>query len=106
MRRPIAYQDEAINLGNLDLNLGTKQVKIDGKEINLSPKEYSLLEVLVRHPNQVMSREQLLEQAWDYNYDGFSNVVDVYVRYLRNKLALASPRIVTVRGFGYKLLVE
>ena len=107
LRRPINYREEIIRIGELSLNLTTKEVKVAGIELKLSPKEYSLLEVLARHPNQVLSRDQLLEQAWDHNYEGFSNVVDVYIRYLRNKLKLLEKKkIATVRGFGYKLDLE
>jgi two-component system response regulator MprA len=75
------------------------------RELQLSAKEYDLLAYLIRHPRQVLSREQLLEGVWGYQFDGESNVVDVYVGYIRQKLeAQGEPRLVhTVRGVGYAL---
>jgi two-component system OmpR family response regulator len=73
--------------------------------IDLTPKEFSLLEFLMRHPREVLSRPRILEHVWDINYDGFSNVVDVYVGYLRRKLPSPYDRtlIRTVRGVGYQV---
>lgn len=70
--------------------------------ITLSAKEFQLLETFLRHPGQVLSREQLLDQVWGYDYDPGSNIVDVYVGYLRKKLG--GQRIETVRGMGYRLV--
>ena len=83
------------------LNLRTRRVNIKGQEIDLPAKEFVLLETLLRHPGQVMSREQLLDHVWGYDYDPGSNIVDVYVGYLRKKLG--SDAIETVRGMGYRL---
>ena len=71
------------------------------EEVSLSAKEFSLLEVFMRRPGEVLSRFQLLEHAWDYDYENRSNVVDVYVRYLRKKIGAEA--IETVRGAGYRL---
>ena len=68
----------------------------------MSAREFTLLETFMRNPGQVLSREQLLSHVWGYDYDGASNVVDVYVGYLRGKLG--APRLVTVRGAGYKMV--
>lgn len=84
----------------LTLNLLTRQVTFKNKPVELSEREFTLLETLVRHRGQVMSREQLLDHVWGYNYDPGSNIVDVYVGYLRKKLA--SEIIATVRGIGYQ----
>jgi two-component system OmpR family response regulator len=75
------------------------------QEIALSPREFSLLETFMRHPEQVLSKGQLLEHVWDYDYDGRSNVVEVYVRYLREKIDLpfGTRSLETVRGVGYRL---
>ena len=75
------------------------------EEISLSAKEFALLEVFMRRPGQVLSRFQLLEHAWDYEYENRSNVVDVYVRYLREKIdrPFGNDSIETVRGAGYRL---
>lgn len=90
-----------LRVGGITLDLRTRRVHVAGREEELTAREFALLEVLLRHPDQVMSREQLLEQVWGYDYDPGSNVVDVYVRYLRRKLG--DHTIVTVRGMGYRL---
>jgi DNA-binding response OmpR family regulator len=74
---------------------------VDGTEIELSAREFALAEMFLRHPDQVLSREQLLSAVWGYDFDPGSNVVDVYVRYLRRKLG--ADTIHTVRGMGYRL---
>ena len=85
---------------NLTLNLLTRQVTFNNKPVELSEREFTLLETFIRHKGQVMSREQLLDHVWGYSYDPGSNIVDVYVGYLRKKLA--SDLIETVRGIGYR----
>lgn len=92
-----------LTAGQLVMDLRARVVEVHQQEIELPAKEFSLLEVFVRHPGQVMTREQLLDQVWGYDYDPGSNVVDVYVGQLRKKL----PRklIETVRGVGYRLRV-
>jgi two-component system copper resistance phosphate regulon response regulator CusR len=87
--------------GDLSLDLRTRQARIGSKVIDLSTREYALAETLLRHPGQVLSREQLLSHVWGYDYDPGSNVVEVYIRYLRNKIGAS--RITTVRGAGYRL---
>ncbi len=86
---------------NLILNLHTRKAVLDGQEVDLPAKEFNLLETLMRHPEQVMTREQLLDRVWGFDYDPGSNIVDVYVGYLRKKLG--SKLIRTVRGVGYCL---
>lgn len=88
--------------GDLSLDLRTRQVEVGGRTIDLSAREFALAEMLLRHSGQVLSREQLLSHVWGYDYDPMSNVVEVYIRYLRNKIGAA--RIVTVRGSGYRLV--
>ena len=87
--------------GDLSLDLRTRQARIGSKIIDLSAREYALAEMLMRHPGQVLSREQLLSHVWGYDYDPGSNVVEVYIRYLRNKIGAS--RITTMRGAGYRL---
>ncbi|SNT46073.1 response regulator transcription factor [Rhodococcoides kyotonense] len=87
--------------GNLSLDLRTRRAHVGEKSIDLSAREFALTEAFLRHPGQVLSREQLLSQVWGYDFDPGSNVVDVYVRYLRGKFG--SERIETVRGMGYRL---
>ena len=87
--------------GDLALDLRTRRAGLDGRSVELSAREFTMLEVFLRHAGQVLSREQLLSHVWGYDYDPGSNVVDVYVGYLRRKLG--KDRIVTVRGMGYML---
>ena len=77
---------------------------VEGKEIDLSAREFAMAETFFRHPGQVLSREQLLDLVWGYAFDPQSNVVDVYVGYLRKKLG--KDRITSVRGMGYRLEKE
>lgn len=89
-----------LEAGDIALDLRTRKVRVNGTEFDLSAREFSLTETLMRHPGQVLSREQLLSRVWGYDFDPGSNVVDVYVSYLRKKLG--SDRIRTVRGMGYR----
>lgn len=86
---------------DLQLDLRTRRAAVSGKEVDLSAREFALAEAFLRNPGQVLSREQLLSRVWGYDFDPGSNVVDVYVRYLRNKLG--AQRFTTVRGMGYRL---
>jgi two-component system OmpR family response regulator len=97
-----------LEVGDLRLDPATRQVWRGETEISLSAKEFSLLEVFMRRPGEVLSRFQLLEHGWDYDYENRSNVVDVYVRYLREKVDRPFGRdsIETVRGAGYRLRKE
>jgi DNA-binding response OmpR family regulator len=87
-------------VGDVKLNFHDRTVLFHGKKIELSGREFALLELFMRNPNRVLSREQLLSNVWDLDFDPNSNVVDVYVRYLRQKLD--DDIIQTVRGMGYK----
>lgn len=87
--------------GGLRLDLRTRQAHVGERTVDLSAREFALAETFLRHPGQVLSREQLLSRVWGYDFDPGSNVVDVYVRYLRRKLG--AERIATVRGMGYRL---
>jgi two-component system copper resistance phosphate regulon response regulator CusR len=87
--------------GGVRLDVRTRRAEVDGDEVELTAKEFTLLETFLRHPGQVLSREQLLSHVWGYDFDPGSNVVDVYVGYLRRKLG--SERFETVRGMGYRL---
>jgi DNA-binding response OmpR family regulator len=92
-----------LEAGDVVLDLRTRRASVDGDSIELSAREFTMLEVFLRHPGQVLSREQLLSHVWGYDHDPGSNVVDVYVGYLRRKLG--KERILTVRGMGYALQV-
>jgi DNA-binding response OmpR family regulator len=87
--------------GGLTLDLVTRRVTADSRPVELTAREFTLAETFLRHPGQVLSREQLLSGVWGYDFDPASNVVDVYVRYLRRKLG--AERFETVRGMGYRL---
>ena len=103
LRDTVPAQSVVLSHGELSLDLRTRVVTVAGKPVELSAREFTLMETFLRHPNQVLSREQLLSRVWGYDFDPGSNVVDVYVRYLRNKIG--SDRIATVRGAGYRLSV-
>jgi DNA-binding response OmpR family regulator len=92
---------EVLRAGDLELDLRARRVTAAGKLIELSARELILIETFMRHPGQLLSREQLLSHVWGYDYDPGSNVVDVYVGHLRKKLG--KQRIDTVRGLGYRL---
>jgi two-component system OmpR family response regulator len=103
VERPVLLEN-----GDLRLDPATRQVWRGDTEIPLSAKEFSLLEVFMRRPGEVLSRFQLLEHGWDYDYENRSNVVDVYVRYLREKIdrPFDHDNIETVRGAGYRMRKE
>ena len=90
-----------LRAGAIVLDLRTRRASTEGRTIDLTAREFTMLEVLIRHAGQVLSREQLLSHVWGYDYDPGSNVVDVYVGYLRKKVG--SDTIETVRGMGYRL---
>jgi two-component system copper resistance phosphate regulon response regulator CusR len=90
-----------LRVGDLSLDLRTRRVSVEEATVDLTAREFALLELLMRHPGQVMTRQQMLSHVWGYDYDPGSNVVDVFVRALRRKVG--ADRIVTVRGMGYRL---
>jgi two-component system OmpR family response regulator len=104
-RRPPLERPTVLEVGDLRLDPATREAWRGEVEVDLSAKEFALLETLMRRPGQVLSRFQLLEHCWDYGYENRSNVVDVYVRYLREKIDRPFGRdsIETVRGAGYRL---
>jgi two-component system, OmpR family, response regulator len=105
VRRGTVERPSLIAVGDLRLDPGTREVWRGDTEIDLSSKEFTLLETFMRHAGYVLSRTQLLEQAWDYDFEHRSNVVEVYIRYLRRKIDVPFGResIETVRGAGYRL---
>jgi DNA-binding response OmpR family regulator len=90
-----------LSYGDLSLDLKTRRATVNGQTFDLSAREFALAEEFLNHPGQVLSREQLLSRVWGFDFDPGSNVVDVYVRYLRGKFG--AERIETVRGMGYRL---
>jgi two-component system OmpR family response regulator len=105
VRRGPGERPAVLSVGDLRLDPASKVVTRGDTEVDLSPKELALLELFMRHPGDVLSRSQILDHVWDFAYDGTSNVVDVYVRYLRDKVDRPFGRrsIETVRGHGYRL---
>ena len=91
-----------LTVGSLSLDLRSRRVRVDGSEVELTAREFALMETFMRNPGRVLSRMELLSSAWGYDFDPNSNVVDVYVRYLRQKLG--DGVIETVRGMGYRLV--
>jgi DNA-binding response OmpR family regulator len=87
--------------GDLALDLRTRRAQVGGHQVDLSAREFALVEILLRHPGQVLAREQILSHVWGFDFDPGSNIVDVYVRRLRRKLG--NELIETVRGMGYRL---
>jgi two-component system OmpR family response regulator len=105
LRRPSESVPVSLTIADITLNPVERTVERGGEDISLTLKEFGLLEYFMRHPNQVVNREDLLSHLWDFNYESFSNVVDVHVKNLRRKLGEAGdPGILeTVRGIGYRL---
>jgi two-component system OmpR family response regulator len=105
VRRGAVARPTVIEVGDLRMDPATRQVWRGDTEIQLSAKEFALLEAFMRRPGEVLSQFQLLEHAWDYDYENRSNVVEVYVRYLRQKIdrPFGVDSIETVRGAGYRL---
>jgi DNA-binding response OmpR family regulator len=101
LRGDRAAEPTVLLVGETALDLRTRQVRVGDRVIDLSAREFALAEMFFRHPGQVLSREQLLSQVWGYDFDPGSNVVDVYVGYLRRKLG--KERISAARGMGYRL---
>ena len=97
-----------LKFADLTLDTGSRQASRSNRVVSLTAKEYELLELFMRHPKQVMTREVIFDRVWGYDFGGESNVLEVYIRYLRQKLeADSEPRLIhTVRGVGYVLREE
>ena len=105
LRRPPLQSGNLLSMNDLEMDVTQREVRRAGKKIELSPREFSLLELLLRHPNQVLTRTQIVEHVWNFDFYGDTNVVDVYIGYLRRKIdsGFVPPLIQTVRGVGYRL---
>jgi two-component system, OmpR family, copper resistance phosphate regulon response regulator CusR len=101
LRGEIRSDPTLLRAADAELDLRTRKATVGGRSVDLSAREFALAEMLFRHPGQVLSREQLLSSVWGYDFDPGSNVVDVYVGYLRRKIG--HERITAVRGMGYRL---
>ena len=106
LRTPVQAETTRLRVADIELDLLRRTVSRGGSAAHLSAKEFDLLAYFMRHPGQVLSREQILNGVWDYNHDPGTNIVEVYVGYLRRKLALADrpAPIQTVRSAGYRLV--
>lgn len=105
LRRPAAVVPVTLRVDDLSLDTGTRFAERNGRQISLTSKEYAVLEYLMRHPGEVVTREKISAHAWDDNYDPASNVIDVYIARLRKKLdgSEEAPLLSTIRGAGYRL---
>ncbi len=105
LRRHQPKETGVLRFSDISLNTVTREVKRGNEVVELTPQEFELLELFLRHPGQVLKREQIYEKVWGYDFGGESNVIEVYVRYLRSKLETGDrPRVVhTMRGVGYVL---
>lgn len=105
LRREAPSKDTVLRAGDLEIDSVSHEVRRRGRPVDLTSKEYAVLEYFARHPNRVLTRAQIAEHVWDYDFVAMSNVVDVYVRNLRRKLDDdREPRLIrTVRGSGYQL---
>src|SRR5918999_2045943 len=101
LRGDTASEGAVLSIADAELDLRTRRAIVDDRAVELSAREFALAEMFFRHPGQVLSREQLLSGVWGYDFDPGSNVVDVYVGYLRRKIG--RHRITAVRGMGYRL---
>jgi DNA-binding response OmpR family regulator len=108
LRRGIESASPILQVANLRLDPSTRTVERAGRRIDLSAKQFALLEYLMRHAGQVVSRTMILEHVWDFEFDGMTNVVDVHINRLRNKIdrEFDRPLIHTLRGVGYVLRDE
>ena len=108
LRRHGIVEEETLQFADLTVNTSTREVTRSGRRIDLTAKEFDVLELFMRHPRQVLTRDILYERIWGYDFSGESNIIEVYVRYLRSNLESGGePRLIhTVRGVGYALRDE
>lgn len=106
MRRPDGALPAELVVGRLRLDPGRHKVFCEEREVKLTAKEFALLEFFMRHPEQILDREHILDHVWDFNFNSFSNVVDVHVKNLRKKLGQTEEKVFieTVEGVGYRLV--
>jgi DNA-binding response OmpR family regulator len=107
LRSPGQRESSLLDVAGIHLDLRTRRVSRDGREIQLTAREFELLAYLMRHPDQVLSREQILNAVWGFDFDPGTKVLEVYIGYLRRKLGEdAGPEVIeTVRNVGYRLCV-
>jgi two-component system, OmpR family, response regulator MprA len=107
-RRQAGQASDMLRFGRLSLDTAARELRVGERRVELTAKEYDLLELFMRHPNQVLTREVIYDRVWGYDFGGESNIIEVYVRYLRQKIESGGePRVIqTVRGAGYILREE
>ncbi|MFA5942465.1 MAG: response regulator transcription factor [Candidatus Paceibacterota bacterium] len=105
LRRPKGKVDLELRCDTIVLNPGSRKVTLDGKEVKFTLKEFGILEYLMRHPNKVVTRDDILFNVWDFHFDSFSNVVDVHINHLRKKINKGKNKnyLETIRGVGYRI---
>ncbi|MEP7378110.1 MAG: response regulator transcription factor, partial [Chloroflexota bacterium] len=105
LRRKPATSGETLRFADLELDVDAREASRQGRKIDLTTTEFNLLVLFMRHPRKVLTRDVIMEHVWEYDFEGESNILEVYVRYLRNKLeANGEARLIqTVRGAGYVL---
>jgi DNA-binding response OmpR family regulator len=108
LRRPPLQVGTVLQVGDLTMDMARREVSRNGRLVELSPREFAVLEYLMRHPNQVLTRTQIGEHVWNFDFYNESNVVDVYIGYLRRKIDKGNdqPLIFTIRGVGYRISVD
>jgi DNA-binding response OmpR family regulator len=108
LRRPPLQAEPVLRLADLEMNTARREVRRAGRLIELSPREFAVLEYLLRHPGQTLTRTQIAEHIWNFDFYNESNVIDVYIGYLRRKIdqGFNPPLLHTVRGVGYRLSAE
>jgi DNA-binding response OmpR family regulator len=108
LRRPSLQAETILRLADLEMNIARREVRRAGRMIELSPREFAVLEYLLRHPDQTLTRTQIAEHIWNFDFYNESNVIDVYIGYLRRKIdqGFNPPLLHTVRGVGYRLSTE
>lgn len=105
-RNHVVTMGETIDIGDMTVNTSFHQIQIQGEELELTPLEYKLLMYFVNNRNMALSREQILNGVWGYDYFGNERTVDTHVKRLRKKIGLEGDRIKTIRGIGYRMVVE
>ena len=106
VKRIVKTSRRVLEMGGLTMDLGSREVSVNGQPVSLTKKEFELLEYLLRNPQIVLSRDNILNEIWDFDYDGDTRIVDVHIFKLRNKLQGSGVKIASLRGVGYKLEVQ
>ena len=106
VKRIVKTSRRVLEMGGLRMDLGSREVSVNGQPVSLTKKEFELLEYLLRNPQIVLSRDNILNEIWDFDYDGDTRIVDVHIFKLRNKLQGSGVKIASLRGIGYKLEVQ